>query len=133
MAIRQQSMWDRNQNQGYVDMGTGVNDTSVLASEAYVFLLVCLTEHWKLPVGYFLVHGLTGSQKANLISLCLGKCHEVGERVVLITFDGHPSNIPAMEILGCRIKDPKNLKTSFKHPSNTTKWLYSLILFICVN
>ncbi|CAG4985045.1 unnamed protein product [Colias eurytheme] len=118
MSIRQQSLWDRNQNHGYVDMGIGVNDTSVLASEAYVFLLVCLTEHWKLPVGYFLVHGLTGSQKANLISLCLSKCHEVGVRVLSITFDGHPSNISAMEILGCRIKDPKNLMTTFKHPSS---------------
>lgn len=117
MALRQQSIWDGKQNQGYVDIGTGTSENFVKASEAYVFMLVCLNESWKLPLGYFLTHGLTGTQKANLIEICLSKCQEVGIKVVSLTFDGHPTNLSAMELLGCQIKDTNKLITTFKHPS----------------
>lgn len=75
-----------------------------------------LNEPWKLPVAYFLVHGMTGDQKANIIKTILTKCHEVGVDVVSLTFDGHPSNTSAMKILGCKLDDPRRLKTTFQHP-----------------
>ncbi|CAG4989657.1 unnamed protein product [Colias eurytheme] len=70
MAIRQQKCFNEKtkQDEGLVDIGTGPNENMrIKASEAYVFLLVSLNEPWKLPVAYFLVHGMTGDQKANII------------------------------------------------------------------
>ncbi|KAG7307177.1 hypothetical protein JYU34_007329 [Plutella xylostella] len=119
MAIRQQRCFNRQtkQDEGLVDMGTGPNENlNVKASEAYAFMLVSLNESWKLPVAYFLIHGLTGEQKANIINTILSRCYEVGVDVVSLTFDGHSTNVSAMKVLGCNLHDPKNLKTSFKHP-----------------
>lgn len=59
---------------------------------------------------------MTGAQKANIIKTLLTKCHEVGVDVVSLTFDGHPSSTSAMKILGCKLDDPKRLKTTFQHP-----------------
>lgn len=79
MSIRQQSLWDGKKKRGYVDLGTGTSDDSTtLASEVYVFLLNGINNNFKLPLGYFLVHGLNAEQKANLIKLCLIKCHDAG-------------------------------------------------------
>lgn len=117
MAIRQQTCFNRKtlRDEGLVDIGSGPADNmNVKASEAYVFLLV--NEPWKLPVAYFLIHGMTGEQKANIIKTILYKCHEVGIDVVSLTFDGHRSNLSAMELLCCKYKNPKELKTTFKHP-----------------
>lgn len=114
MAIRPQNFRG---GHGQVDIGNGTTDCSTKATEAYTFMLVCLNEPWKIPLGYFLIHSLTGDQKANLIKMCLSKCEEVGIKVVALTFDAHTTNISAMTLLGCRIEDPKNLKTTFKHPT----------------
>lgn len=114
MAIRPQNIKG---GLGNVDVGTGTT-SGIKASQAYVFMLVCLNERWKIPLGYFLIHSLEGKHKKNLINICLAKCHDAGIKVVSLTFDGHPTNISAMELLGCRVKDPKNMKTTFKHPSS---------------
>jgi len=37
-------------------------------------MAVSLTEGWKVPVGYFLIAGLQGDEKANLVQLCLWRC-----------------------------------------------------------
>lgn len=114
MAIRPQNIKG---GHGRVDFGTGTSDCITKATEPYTFILVCLNEHWKIPLGYFLVHGLSGRQKVNLIKMCLTKCEEAGVKVVSLTFDAHATNISAMELLGCRIKNPNNMKTTFKHPA----------------
>lgn len=114
MAIRPQNLKG---GHGNVDLGTGTSDCTIKATEAYTIILVCLNEPWKIPLGYFLVHGLTGGQKVNLIKMCLTKCEEVGVKVVSLTFDAHATNISAMQILGCRINNPVNMKTTFKHPT----------------
>lgn len=117
MSIRQQSLWDGKKNCGYVDMGTGTSEEcKTLASEAYVLLLNGINDHFKLPLGYFLVHGLNAEQKVNLIKLCLIKCHDAGVKVASLTFDGHTTNITAMKLLGCKIDNENELKTTFKHP-----------------
>lgn len=114
MAIRPQNIKG---GLGNEDVGIGTS-SGIKASQAYVFLLVCLNERWKIPLGYFFIHSLEGKHKKNLINICLIKCHEAEVKVVALTFDGHPTNISAMELLGCRIKNAKNMKTTFKHPSS---------------
>lgn len=81
-----------------------------------MFTLVCLNESWKIPVAYFLVNGLSAETRANLLKTCLIECYQVGVDIVAITFDGCASNISAANLLGCNLKCPENLKTTFKHP-----------------
>ena len=118
MSIRKLKEFDGNNVQGYVDFGVGIDvpgDTSVLCTQALVFLLVALNGGWKLPVGYFLVDGVTGEQRANLVRMCLSNCHEVGIEVVSMTFDGCPANIAMARELGCSF-NLGQLKTYFPHP-----------------
>lgn len=126
MAIRPQNIKG---GHGQVDLGAGATESSTKATEAYTFILVCLNEHWKIPLGYFLVHGLSGEQKSNTIKICLTKCEEVGVKVVALTFDAHATNISAMELLGCKIKDCRNMKTTFKHPAGE----YDVAVFLDSN
>ena len=90
---------------GYVDMGVELDDMSglPLAHEALVFMIVSLTESWKLPVAYFLIAGLHGSERANLVKLCLEKLYTVAVDIVSLTFDGSSANIAMANILGASL------------------------------
>lgn len=107
---------DWKKTEGLVDFGGGYN-SNVIATEAYVFLLVALNESWKLPVGYFFVKGVSSETRTHLIISCLSKSYQSGVDVVAVTFDGCQANFSAAKILGCDLTDPSNLKTTFKHPS----------------
>lgn len=117
MSIRQHEEWvsEKNKCYGYVDVGTGSKEMT-LAKDALVFLLNCINGNWKIPVGYFLIAGITGEQKQGLVLQCLEKCHEVGVQVVSLTFDGPPVNLTMATKLGCNL-DHTSLKTSFKYSS----------------
>ena len=75
IAIKKQLDLDGTKFVGYVDLGVPVEDGSSLpvAKEALVFMLVCLTERWKIPLSYFLIDGLQGTERANLVQICLRK------------------------------------------------------------
>ncbi|RVE41326.1 hypothetical protein evm_014021 [Chilo suppressalis] len=120
MAIRRQKLYHNQQKLGAVNFGAGPQEGDCddhVATQALVFMLVALTENWKLPVGYFLIKGITAETKANLIRTCLQKCHDVGVSVLCVTFDGCTANLKAAEILGCNLTDPNNFLTNFPHPS----------------
>jgi len=122
MAIRKQLKFDRVADRfvGYVDMGVeGIEDMSCLplANEALVFMLVSLTEGWKIPLAYFLIAGLHSSERANLVRLCLQKCYDVGVHVVSLTFDGCSANVAIATELGASLKMP-NVNPIFTHPSD---------------
>lgn len=61
-------------------MRTGSKEYT-LASDAFIFLLNCINEHWKIPVGYFLAE-MSGDQKKDLVQKCLEKCHDVGIKII---------------------------------------------------
>lgn len=117
MAIRQQSIWNGKKTEGLVDYGVGSAENDKIASQAFVMMLVSLKENWKLPVAYFFVNGIMAECKANLIRTCLTKCHDVGVTVVALTFDGCRSNLNAAKLLGCKLNDLNDFKTTFKHPT----------------
>jgi len=48
------------------------------ATEALVFLIVALNSHWKIPVGYFLIHGLTAEEKANVLKTIICNIYDTG-------------------------------------------------------
>ncbi|GBP27581.1 hypothetical protein EVAR_102833_1 [Eumeta japonica] len=66
-------------------MGNVAGQTDEIATQAHVLLIVSLVEYWKIPVGYFLVNGLSGEEKAHLIEVCLRKCHDEGVDVLIRT------------------------------------------------
>ncbi|RVE40704.1 hypothetical protein evm_014645 [Chilo suppressalis] len=117
MAIRQRVEWDGKEMHGYVDIcksGTE-SDSLPIAKEALVFLLTAINGAWKVPVGYFLVDGVSGQQRANLVIQCLELLHETGVDVTSLTFDGCPANLTMAKELGCNL-DTDHLKTDFEHP-----------------
>lgn len=126
MSIRQHEEWvsQKDKCYGYVDMGTGSKEVT-LAKDALVFLLNCVNGNWKIPVGFFLIAGITAEQKKGLVLQCLEKCHEIGIHVVSLTCDGPPVNLTMAKLLGCRLEH-ENLKTSFKHPSTNDDVVFFL-------
>ncbi|KAF9414775.1 hypothetical protein HW555_007407 [Spodoptera exigua] len=127
MAIRRRIEYDGEKLVGHVDIGTGVEGDHVLeAKEALVFLVTSINCNFKVPVGYFLVDGITGSQRSDLILQCLELIHETGIRIISLTFDGCAANIAMVKCLGCSIEDRR---ITFNHPVTKDP---ILVLTICM-
>jgi len=91
MSIREQIEWDGNKTHGFVDMGSNISiddDNLVHAKNALVFMAVGVNGHWKMPKGYFLIGGLNGSERGNLLNKCLQLMADTGAKVHSITFGG---------------------------------------------
>ena len=130
MAIRKHVQWDGSKYLGYVDLGTGmIDDSSPIAADALVFMAVALNGHWKLPCGYFLINGLSGEERSNLVKQCLMKLNDVGVNIVSLTCDGPSCHFSMINHLGASL-DPSSLNSSFCHPSDATQKVY-VILDIC--
>lgn len=58
VAIRQQIDYDGNRYYGYIDLGVTKctdSDHPPQAKNALVFMAVAINDHWKVPLGYFLI------------------------------------------------------------------------------
>ena len=101
MATRKHVKWDGKQFRGFVDLGTRINNDSVPeATDALVFMAVAVNSSWKVPCTYFLVHGLSGNEKANLTKECIAKLHDIGVKVVSFTCNGPTSHLSMLKALG---------------------------------
>ena len=89
-------------------------------------MLVALDGAWKLPCAYFLLDGLNGKDRANLVNECLRRLHAIGVQVTSITCDGPACNLYMFSELGASTK-PDNLKCWFPHPSDTNIKIYVLL------
>ncbi|GBN44974.1 hypothetical protein AVEN_275050-1 [Araneus ventricosus] len=115
-SIKKHIDWNKDKFIGYVDFGTGLDDDQLpVATEAYTFMLNCVNGNWKVPIGHFLINGLTAQERANIIQECLKNVHETGIEVVSLTFDGTSTNLSTAQYLDASI-NASNLVTSFKHP-----------------
>ncbi|CAH2109178.1 unnamed protein product [Euphydryas editha] len=117
MAIMKRIEWDGKKMHEYVDIcSKGISgDYLEEAKEVLVFLVTAINAAFKIPVGYFLVAGVTGEQRSNLVKQCLELLHETGIEVTSRTFDGCPANISMAKELGCSL-NINNIKTYFHHP-----------------
>jgi len=92
MCIRDYIDWDGEKMHGFVDMGANINncddDNLVHAKSALVFMAVGINGHWKTPLGYFLIGGMNGTERSNLLRNCLQLLNVTGAKVHCITFDG---------------------------------------------
>lgn len=131
MAIRKEMEWNGHKYVGFVDIGSDVNDEKSMpsASHALVFMVVCTNGSWKVPVGYFLIDKLNGSERANLVKQCIRKLHDVGITVISLTCDGPACNISMLQQLGATMKLPR-LDATFSHPSRPDDSIY-IFLDVC--
>lgn len=56
---------------GYINMSVEYsygNDDIPLVKNALLFLVVAINGYWKMPIAYFLIDGLNGSERANLLT-----------------------------------------------------------------
>ncbi|KAJ3665412.1 hypothetical protein Zmor_000908 [Zophobas morio] len=122
MAIKRKIEWDGKKFTGYVNIGVELSsDELAEAKEALVFMLVALNGSWKIPIGYFLLEGLSAMEKANLVVKGLEFVHPTGVIVTSLTFDGTPTNLSMAEYLGADFKNYMQFKTWFLHPISNEK------------
>lgn len=127
MAIRRRIEWDGQKFHGYIDMGTGLNgDHLAEAKEVLVFLITAINNNFKVPVAFFLVDGVTGAQRGELVKQCIERIHDIGIKIVALTFDGCAANLSMAHHLGCSFQ---NGQVKFEHP--TTKDLIVVVLDPC--
>ena len=127
MAIKKHVCWDGKRYRGYVDIGNDiVDDTTPVAKEALVFMVVSINNSWKVPCGYFFIDGLDGAEQANLVKICLKKLYEQGVKIVSLICDGPACHLTMFSELGVCLK-PKKLKTFFPHPLNPSEKVYVLL------
>lgn len=114
MSIRRRIEWDGQKLHGYVDMGTGLEgDHLAEAKEALVFLVTAVNSNFKVPIAFFLVDGVSGLQRAELVKQALALIHDTGIIVVALTFDGCAANLSMANHLGCNFQ---TRQVKFSHP-----------------
>ena len=88
MSIMKHLQFFGNKFVGLVDL-IEEEDTSELAAECLTFMTVAVNNSWKIPLGYFLIKGLTVDQRVNLVTDCGVKVISTQE-----TFCGKSAEIP---------------------------------------
>ena len=128
MAIKKHVFWDGKRFCGYVDLGNDDDDSLPVAREALVFMVVCVNSSWKVPCAYFFIDGLGGSERANLVKICIERLSDAGIKVISLTCDGPSCHFSMMSHLGASLKIP-NLKPYFPHPKadNEHDKVYTLL------
>ena len=117
MAMKKHVSWDGTRFRGYVDLGNGVedDDSTPVAKDALVLMVVSVNSSWEIPCGYFFVDGLSGIERANLVKICFEKLHDVGVNVLSLKCDGPSCHFSMLTELGANLQ-PLNLKQYFLCP-----------------
>lgn len=117
MAIKQHVEYDGTKFSEYTDMGDSIiSEDNSLASEALVFMIVCINDAWKIPVAYFLLNKVNSEQKSNLALQCISAVNDTGLKVMSVTCDGMNINISMLKHLKCNFDNITSLQTVFLHP-----------------
>ncbi|KAF0696485.1 THAP domain-containing protein 9 [Aphis craccivora] len=94
-------------------------DEIPVAKNALVFLVVGLNGYWKIPVGYFLIDGLTGIERGNLLAKAIDLITETGVNLQSVTFDGASVNLSMCTSLGTSIIYVPNHQRVFNSYNNS--------------
>lgn len=70
----------------YEDLGFG-NLSCRPAKECLVLMAVGINDHWKLPIGYFPIAGISAQMQANIVTEAIVRLWETGASVVAFTGD----------------------------------------------
>lgn len=127
MSIRQHSQWNEEKFLGHINAGKPENHNlpfSPLAKQANVLMVKGIGKPFKVPIGYFLIDGLTADERAAIIYEALFMLNDINIDVCAITNDGHVSNIATSKILGA---DFNADKPYFKNPFDKKKVVYMIL------
>ena len=69
-------------------------------------MLISLRKSWKYRIGYVLINKVDSTILHSLLSQALRLSIEHKLQVYSITMDGTSTNFAAMELFGCKLKDP---------------------------
>lgn len=120
---------------GCVDIGNGIiiedGENRTSSGKALVIMVVALNASWKLPLGYFLINGLCGEERANNVNESLYRLHGVGVKVVEVTCGGPSCNLSMIKELGVDLH-VLNIKSTFPHPADSDQNV-SVVLDPCHN
>ena len=106
---------------GFVDLGAGSLDNDVAeAIEVIVIMAVGLQGHWKIPVGYFLINGISAEVQSQLVLSVISSLHDAKVNVLALVMDGHAINQKMVNLLGCKIMSG-TINSSFPHPSDSSQ------------
>ena len=109
---------------GFVDYG-GVfpdkGDSKTLATDVLVVMVTGLRKYWKLPLAWFLVHGVNSKDQSEIIKKVIYRCYEDAElRIRTTVMDGTIHNVTTFNSLGCNLMPDdgsiEKIETSFPHP-----------------
>lgn len=104
------------------------NGECPIASNAFVFMATVVGENVSIPIAYFCVSGLNGDERAAFLNQILIALHEIGVKVMNITFDGLAANFTICEVFGASF-DLRELKVFITLPVDGSK-IY-ILLDIC--
>eukprot|EP00794_Sanderia_malayensis_P001534 gene1534-1697_t len=107
-----------------------VGQRIVFAKDALVFMAVHVNGSWKVPLAYFFIDGLSGSECGNLVKVCIERLSDVEVKVCSLTCDGPSCHFTMMSHLGAPL-DPDNLVPSFCHPSHPSEKIH-VLLDVCL-
>lgn len=114
MAIKKQIEFRGNKTWEYEDFGTGLKDDSLkCTTEALVLIVVSVDSDWKIPIAYFLIHSLTGAEKANIVKQALKKLYEVGVTIISLTCDRPAAHFTMAKELGAKVEDIHSIEPYF--------------------
>ena len=128
MNIKKHVSWDGKRFRGYVDIGndTEDDDSTPVAKDALVFMVVSVNGSWKVPCAYFFVDGLSGIERANLVRVCIKKLYDAGVSIISLICDGPSCHFSMMSALGASL-DPLNMQAFFTHPLKPEIKVYVLL------
>ena len=67
ISIKKHVEWVGNRFSGYIDLGTDLDDDLLLpAKETFTFMLNSINGNQKVPIGYFLINGLSADVRGSL-------------------------------------------------------------------
>lgn len=128
MAIRQHSQWSSSEEKflGHINAGKPGDHKicSPLAKQANVLMVSGIGQEFKIPIGYFLIQGLSAEERAAILYEAMFMLNNIGVVVSAITNDGHIVNIATAKILGA---DYDADKPYFKNPFDENKVVYTIL------
>ncbi len=133
IAIKKHVEYDGKKFCGYVNLGAdydGVQLNDNVATDPLVFMVTAVNAQWNVPVGYFLVHGLTGTERANLVNLSLQKLHDIGAEVISFTCDGPSTHWNMLSALGVNLH-ANNMQPFSSHPTTGAPVYVLLMCTLC--
>lgn len=116
MAIRQHIQYDHGQKKwfGYIQYGKTDEDGKVPIAKNILVYMVTF-ESVSIPIAYYAITSLDACEKKILLIEILTVLHQIGVKVINLTFDGLKSNKAMCELLGASL-DPDDPYPFFEHP-----------------